>query len=419
MSAGLLLAGARAKAELRAENPPPGTLVDIGGYELHLHCEGQGSPTVILEAGAGGFSSHWVYVQDEVTQFTRVCAYDRAGLGWSEASPRPRTADVVVEELHALLTAAGVAEPYVLVGHSLGGVFVRRYAHEFPNEVEGIVLVDSAHPEQDIRAPAALREWTDDFQAQQARQLTVVGWLTAGGIMALTPETIPGNPALPAETDETIKAVIASNPSYFRAASATRANLGEIFAQARAAQITLDDMPLRVIAAGQPLTVDPALGLTEPLVAQYRPYWRELQRDLAELSTRGDLTIAEESGHDIHIEQPQIVVDAIREVVEAASAQEARQPPGSAPRIGALTRQRTVASYGSRASRPLLANEPPSPAQPPPPPIRRVGNSSRSFAGAPGWRRAHPRIGALIRQRTAAYGPAPRAGSSCSTCRGT
>jgi pimeloyl-ACP methyl ester carboxylesterase len=314
----LLLAGSRAKAELRAENPPPGRLVDVGGYELHLHCEGEGSPTVILETGAGGFSSHWVYVQEEVAEFTRVCAYDRAGLGWSEVSPRPRTSDVVVEELHTLLSEADVAEPYVLVGHSLGGVFVRRYAHQFPDEVAGMVLVDSAHAEQEIRAPEAFQQWRDEFEAQAAQQMVLGRWLSASGLMALSPESVPGDPHLPAETDETVRALIATNPDYFITAGRVRESLDEILEEERATQITLGDMPLVVIAAGRPLEADPALGVTDELAEQYEPYWHALQVELSELSTRGELVIAEESGHNIQIEQPEVVVDAIRQVVTAS-----------------------------------------------------------------------------------------------------
>jgi pimeloyl-ACP methyl ester carboxylesterase len=313
-----LIAGARAKSGLRAENPPPGRLVDVGGYDLHLYCEGEGSPTVLLETGAGGFSSHWVYVQEEVAEFTRVCAYDRAGLGWSEASPRPRTSDVVVEELHTLLTEADVAGPYVLVGHSLGGVFVRRYAHEFPDEVAGMVLVDSAHAEQEVRAPEAFQQWREEFEAQAAQQLALGRWLSASGLMALNPELVPGDPHLPAETDETVRALIVTNPDYFITAGTVRETLGEILEEERAAQVTLGEIPLVVIAAGRPLEADPALGVTEELAEEYTPYWHALQVELSEMSPRGELVIAEESGHNIQIEQPQVVVDAIREVVEAA-----------------------------------------------------------------------------------------------------
>jgi pimeloyl-ACP methyl ester carboxylesterase len=312
----LLLAGARAKASIRAEYPPSGQLVDVGGYDLHIHCEGEGSPAVILEAGAGAFSPHWVYVQEETAQFTRVCAYDRAGLGWSEVSPHPRTAGVVVEELHTLLTEAGVAGPYVLVGHSLGGLYVRHYAHEFPEEVAGLVLVDAAHTEQQRRAPAAYREWDEAFQAQTAQQFALGRLLSAGGVMALDPTTVPSDPHLPPEKNETFRAIVAANPDYFSSVGAVYGNLEQLFAEARAAGGSLDDLPLVVIARGEALEADPAIGLTPELAAQYEPVWRQLQAELAELSTCGELVIAEESGHNIQLEQPEVVVGAIREVVK-------------------------------------------------------------------------------------------------------
>src|ERR671912_104345 len=117
----LAVAGAiyQSIATERAERayPPPGEMVDVGGYSLHINCVGQGSPTVLLDAAAGGFSAQWVRVQQEVSGTTRVCAYDRAGMGWSEGGPEPRDADRVAGELHALLDGAGVEGPYVLAGH--------------------------------------------------------------------------------------------------------------------------------------------------------------------------------------------------------------------------------------------------------------------------------------------------------------
>jgi pimeloyl-ACP methyl ester carboxylesterase len=148
---GLVFAtGASARAKLKAKYPPSGQMVDLGGYKLHLYCQGAGSPTVVMESGLGDFSLIWALVQPEVAQSTRICAYDRAGFGWSESSPRPRTAENIVEELHALLQQADIASPYVLVGHSMGGVYVRLYAHKYPDEVTGMVLVDSSHEEQDF-----------------------------------------------------------------------------------------------------------------------------------------------------------------------------------------------------------------------------------------------------------------------------
>src|SRR3954447_21057168 len=126
--------------------PPPGRLFDIGGWRLHLNCTGEArtsQPAVILEAGAGDFSVDWSLVQPGVARFARVCSYDRAGSGWSELGPRPRTMTQIAYELHSLLGKAGERPPYVLVGHSFGGWLVRLYQLRYPADVAGVVLVDA------------------------------------------------------------------------------------------------------------------------------------------------------------------------------------------------------------------------------------------------------------------------------------
>ncbi|MEO8393630.1 MAG: alpha/beta hydrolase, partial [Chloroflexota bacterium] len=134
-------------ADIQAYSPL-GQMVDVGGYRLHINCTGTGSPTVVIEAGLGGWSLTWNSVQEEVAKTTRVCTYDRAGMGYSEASPLPRTAEQFAYELHTLLERANVAGPYVLVGHSLGGLTVRIFVHEYPTEVAGVVLIESMNPRQ-------------------------------------------------------------------------------------------------------------------------------------------------------------------------------------------------------------------------------------------------------------------------------
>src|SRR3989304_10304359 len=153
LALGTAIAGAVAKSHLAQQYPAPGQLVDVGGRKMHINCVGQGSPTVLLEAGLGHYSLFWAYVQPEVAKYTRVCSYDRAGYGWSESSPMPRTANAEVDELHTLLVNADVQGPYILVGHSLGGMNMRVFANNYPDEVVGMVLVDSFHEERPIRNP--------------------------------------------------------------------------------------------------------------------------------------------------------------------------------------------------------------------------------------------------------------------------
>ena len=126
---------------------PPGRLVDVGGYRLHLYCTGEGRPTVILDALFPGTVSNWVWIQPEISRTTRVCAYDRAGLGWSESGPVPRDADQHGRELHALLNEAAIAGPYILVGHSLGGLSVQMFAAQNPDQVAGMVLIEGTTPD--------------------------------------------------------------------------------------------------------------------------------------------------------------------------------------------------------------------------------------------------------------------------------
>jgi len=153
---------------------------------MHIYCSGQGSPTVILEAGLNDFFVSLPKVQPEIARVTRVCSYDRAGLGWSEASPHPRECDVMAEELHTLLMKSSIEGPYILVGHSFGGILVRQFAQKYPEEVTGMVLVDSAYEQQAMRLP-----FLSDTAEQFANQFRTLSAMSSLGMMALSPATIP------------------------------------------------------------------------------------------------------------------------------------------------------------------------------------------------------------------------------------
>src|SRR5262249_35905918 len=148
----------RAEKRDREVYPPPGKLVDIGGYRLHLSCTGAG-PTVVLDYGHQGNYTDWHRAQPQLAEFSRVCLYDRGGYGWSDASPKPRLPSAMAEELRFLLLAAGEVPPYVLVGHSFGGLNALMFAHKYPDEVAGVVLVDASLPETMLRT-----RWRDRVQ---------------------------------------------------------------------------------------------------------------------------------------------------------------------------------------------------------------------------------------------------------------
>ena len=160
--------------------PPPGEMVDVGGYSLHINCVGQGNPTVVLDTALEAMSTSWVRVQQEVSGTTRVCAYDRSGMGWSEMGLEPRDAKQVSGELHALLEGAGIEGPYVLVGHSFGGLYTQTYAARYPDEVAGVALVESSHPQQFSR----LSEARDSYE-QTKRLYAVASLLARIGVVRL------------------------------------------------------------------------------------------------------------------------------------------------------------------------------------------------------------------------------------------
>ncbi len=175
--------------------PPPGRLVDVGGYRLHILCVGTGSPAVVLEAGLGAMSLAWDLVQKEMGRTTQVCAYDRAGMGWSESGPQPRTPGQLARELHTLLTNAGIPGPYVLVGHSVGGKNVRMFALRYPNEVAGMVLVDARSEYVDAPLPAPPANAQGAHNASGG-QLSLEGVLRGLGLVRLLGASQSGVPAM-------------------------------------------------------------------------------------------------------------------------------------------------------------------------------------------------------------------------------
>ena len=277
--------------------PAPGQLIDVGGYRLHIQCVGAGSPTVVLDAGLGGSSLDWNLVQPELARTTRVCAYDRAGMGWSERSPQPRTPRQIADELHTLLTNAGVAGPYVLVGHSLGGKNVRLFALSHPEEVAGIVLVDARGEYMDANTSPAEQQGFPQALAAQAFLYRVA---RSVGLVRLIGASLWGEPAMPHEM-RTEGVLLRTSQRGVDAETAEGLLRAADDALLQAAP-SLGDRPLIVVAAGQKVAQD--------------PIWAEGQRRQAALSTNGRLIVAEGSGHAIHWEQPALVIDAVRQVVD-------------------------------------------------------------------------------------------------------
>lgn len=310
----VLLLGQRAKARLKARYPAPGQMVDVGGYWLHIQRQGQSGPTVVIDAGQGDFSLTWSHLLPQIASFTQVVAYDRAGLGWSDSSPKPRTATVMVDELRTLLHNANLPGPYVLVGASSGGMNVRLFAHQYPDNVVGMVLVDAAHEEQ--FSDPLVKATLDRMSKMMPLMMGVLQGLVRSGLAALKPGLLPNSSGarqkLPATAVPVYDALLTASGKHLAAAAAELRDLDETHTQMRAAHITsLGDIPLIVLQHGQE---QPMMASPEVTAALEETFAR-LQQEMADLSSNGQLITAEQSGHAIHLDQPELVVAAVHEVV--------------------------------------------------------------------------------------------------------
>jgi pimeloyl-ACP methyl ester carboxylesterase len=303
-----------ATANERSRFPFPGRLVDVGGYRLHLRCEGEGSPTVVVESGGGMTSNEWTLVQPEVAKFTRICSYDRTGLGWSENGP----VEDPVQVLHVLLRNAGVAGPYAMVGHSYGSGLVRRFAFRFPCEVKGMVLTASSYPDEEVQRIAVRRVGSGLY-------FKIYDWSTRLGLMRITSERyLPEMlhvyfgllrqylPLKAAECEISFLHQIRHVHSFI--IESRRPTPEEEIEDVAACKRGFANMPLVVLSEKWIYSAT----ASEPEKEEARRE-DERQTRLARLSSRGQ-KIDLESGHLIPLENPSAVVDAVRQVVLIARA---------------------------------------------------------------------------------------------------
>jgi pimeloyl-ACP methyl ester carboxylesterase len=255
-------------------------LVDVGGRRLYIKCSGvtrKAMPVVVMDAGMANTSDVWSLVQPKVGQFARACSYDRAGLGKSDRGPQARTSQDIVNDLHNLLAKAGIHPPYVLVGHSLGGMNARLYASTYPKEVVGMVLVDSTHEEENDR------------------------------MVALLPQEI----------------LKKAKPEDMIIRSAEDIDFNKSVAQVRAANWHRD-IPLIVLTRGS-ATFNPNDYTVPSLAPKFEEIRLELQKELVRRSSKGKQIIAEKSGHNIHRDQPELIIDAIREIMDEVKSTATRK----------------------------------------------------------------------------------------------
>lgn len=302
-----------AEARDRRFNPMAGQIVKVSLPEqrmlsLHIDCTGEGTPTVILDSGLGDSFISWRKVQPQIAGFTRVCSYDRAGIGYSSPSSGPRTSQAIAGELHALLHAAGLPGPYVLVGHSMGGYDVRVFANAYRGEVAGMVLVDASHPEQEKRFPREL----EDMEGSWLREAEFLEYSSPFGIPRL----------LGLCDDNAVDRAVECNFHTERERVAEMKAFAASGAEAGASG-ALGDLPLVVLSHDPE---KPSAELPADLAQQTNQAWEKMQEELAHLSTRGSQTIAKNSAHYIQIDRPDVVVEAVRNVVQQARAGSAANP---------------------------------------------------------------------------------------------
>ena len=308
-------------------DPPPGCLVQVGSHKLHLRCTGSGSPTVVLDAALGGSSLSWTLVQPTIAQVTHCCSYDRAGFGWSEAGPLPRTAGRIAIELHELLKRARVAPPYLLVGHSFGGLVMRLLAARHPDEIAGLVLIEPAIPEQwwdpgDIQRESIARgvrlcryglaAARRGYASVVARLVSVgalgparalVGLLSRGGFGRQDEQILAPIWKLPAESRNLLKQMW-TQPRFFEALGSQIESISE-----SALQVCREDT---AAYGALPLSVITARGASESR--------RQADALLSRRSNHGRHVLAPDSGHWVPLDAPQVVIDVITEMVREIRA---------------------------------------------------------------------------------------------------
>ncbi len=268
----------------------------IEDYRLHIECSGRGSPAVILDAGLGGSSLEWVFVVERLRRLTQVCTYDRAGYGDSDTGPLPRTSSRIVAELHHLLERAGVPPPYVLAGHSFGGYNMQLFARSYPALTVGLVLIDASHPDQ-----------VERFEAPPLNMVTAPN--SRAGIVQFRDQP-PANAALPPR----VRIKIAEQAQRWktrRTLSAELLSFRDSAAEVRAAA-PLGSIPLVVLSRGR------QDGEMTPRKQAFERLWLELQSELAASSTVAVHLVALGAGHQIHIEQPDLVAYGIAMLVTRA-----------------------------------------------------------------------------------------------------
>jgi pimeloyl-ACP methyl ester carboxylesterase len=322
LTAALLVAGIVyeqiGRRQDRARLPQIGTSVDIGGRTLNISCSGTGEPPVIFESGGNGPGLAWEPLQAEVAKFTQVCWYDRAGEGWSDPGPFPQTSVAIANDLHELLKRATVPPPYVFAGASIGGLNSRVYGSLYPKEVAGMVLIDSAHEDELVRAPKFYLGHTAPRLLWRPLYIALDTAAFVGLVRFAQPSPAQGKNPSQLSRDEII-AALRQQPKSFVGNASAGIVLPESFAEARSVT-RLGDFPLIVLTAGQSFDFRNA-ELNREAEAYQQVWVHEIQPKLVKLSTRGRQIVVPNGTHSTIPQE--VILSAIRDVVNEARGEAA------------------------------------------------------------------------------------------------
>ncbi|WP_237658367.1 alpha/beta hydrolase [Ureibacillus xyleni] len=289
--------------------PPEGKLVDVGGFNLHLQRYGEGGPTILFEAGSGESSNIWLDIPEELSQYGTVVTYDRAGYGWSDKADTERTGENIVNELYTALKKENIEGPYILVGHSLGGMYMRLFAQTYKDEVAGIVLLDSRHEDYSNETNQLLIDAGIDPMTMGNPSKNTLSLMKQSGVIRLMKDSLLKD--IPEEHRD-LFLNIEFRPKFFHAQEDELRNMGMVEDLIR--NQSLGDIPLVIVTHG--IAIDgTAIGLSEKDSNKMEETWQQQQKQTLELSEDSELIIAKNSGHAIMHDEPELVVDVIVDVV--------------------------------------------------------------------------------------------------------
>ena len=305
-------------ANFTSKFSPPGKQITVNGHKMHIYCMGKNkSHTVIMDAGVGRFSLDFVKPMIGISKFASVCAFDRAGYGWSEPSPLPRTSKNIINEMAELLKQAGKHGPYILVGHSGGGMYVRIFAHYYPEKVAGLILIDSA------AVPADSLPELKSFQKRMTYQfqiMKIIAYVKFFNFLGLIDHHHKYIPSFIKKIDPSVQqAYIAtlSQPAYYKTILDELSHFDhsskEVWQQLNHIQ-SLGNIPLVILSSDYPLNMKN--GMTRVSIEKINRYLKESQKKLLSLSSRSIHIAIPESTHDIHLDYPQAIVDAVQKIIE-------------------------------------------------------------------------------------------------------